>query len=101
MDKGIRHNEGKPKWHLVDFDSLIPLVRVLEKGAEEYGEFNWKKGLDKTEISESLIRHAMKLANGVKIDDSSGFPHYAHIMANAMFYSYFDELSEKDKVNEG
>ena len=29
-EKALRYNEGKPQWSLIDFDSLEPMVRVLE-----------------------------------------------------------------------
>lgn len=57
---------------------------------------NWKKGLDKTEILESLYRHLIKLMAGQELDDETKLHHIGHIMSNAMFYSYFDRL-EKEK----
>lgn len=35
-EKSLRYNSGKPKWGLVHFESLEPLVRVLEYGAHKY-----------------------------------------------------------------
>lgn len=101
MDKAIRHNEGKPRWSLVDFESLEPLVRVLEFGENKYGAFNWKKGLDKKEILESAMRHLIKLMSDIPLDEETKLKHEGHIMSNMMFYSYFNLKEEKDKVNEG
>ena len=36
VEKALRYNQGKPKWSLVHFQSLEPLVRVLEYGAHKY-----------------------------------------------------------------
>src|SRR4051812_1544114 len=36
---GLRYNQGKPKWSLVDFKSILPLVSVLEYGAHKYSTF--------------------------------------------------------------
>ena len=88
-EKGLRYNEGKPKWSLVEFNSLIPLVKVMEYGEKKYSRDNWKKGLDSAEILESLSRHLFALMQGDEIDNESGCEHIGHIMANAMFYSYF------------
>ena len=44
METGTRYNTGKIQWSLVDFDSLEPMVRVLEFGAKKYDAHNWKKG---------------------------------------------------------
>lgn len=100
-NKAVRHNQGKPRWSLVDHQSLESLVRVLEFGEEKYGRWNWKKGLDKTEILESLYRHLIALMDGQDLDEETGLHHIGHIMSNAMFYSYFDRLEKKEKVNEG
>ena len=99
MDKAIRYNAGKPRWSLVDHKSLEPLVRVLEFGENKYGRFNWKKGLDKTEILESLYRHLISLMDGQEFDEETGLHHIGHIMSNAMFYSYFMEEKKVLKGN--
>ena len=88
MDKGLRYNEGKTRWSLVDFDSLEDMVKVLEQGSEKYDDNNWKKGLKTTEIVESILRHTFAYLNGEDIDPESGLHHAGHIMSNAMFLSY-------------
>ena len=50
-DKALRYNEGKPKWSLVHYESMIPMIRVLEYGRHKYSiykdkEGNLKKGVD-------------------------------------------------------
>ena len=86
---GLRFNKDKPKWGLVHYQSLVPMIRVLEKGAEKYAAFNWQKGLDHTEILECLQRHLASLMDGEVNDKETGLPHIGHILCNAMFYSYF------------
>lgn len=87
-NESLRYNEGKPKWSLVDFKSLEPMVRVLEYGCKKYDKDNWKKGLDTTEILESLSRHLFALMSGKEYDEESNLPHIGHILCNAMFYQY-------------
>lgn len=89
-NKALRFNTGKLKWSLIHYQSLTPLVRVLEFGALKYAPDNWKKGLDKKEILESLQRHLAALMDGEEIDPESGLPHIGHIQCNAMFYAYFN-----------
>lgn len=101
MNKALRYNKNKLRWSLVDFDSLQPLVQVLEFGCQKYAKDNWKLGLDRTEILESLQRHLVELFKKEELDEESKLKHIGHIMANAMFYSYFQLKEEKDKVNEG
>ncbi len=94
---GIRHNAGKLRWGLVVFWALSPLVKVLMFGASKYSDDNWKKGLNKREILESLMRHLTALMDGELRDLESGELHIGHIMANAMFWSYFHLKEEKDE----
>lgn len=87
-EKGLRYNQGKLRWSLVHFKSLEPLVRVLEFGARKYDDHNWKKGLNKEEILESMQRHLAAMIDGELNDPESGLPHIGHIMCNTMFYQY-------------
>jgi hypothetical protein len=88
QEKGLRYNEGKLKWSLVDFDAFEDMVRVLEFGAKKYSSHNWKKGLSVTEILESNQRHINGLLRGEYLDPESGLPHHGHIQCNAMFLGY-------------
>jgi len=89
-----RHNEGKPQWSMVDFPSMEPMVRVLEFGANKYSRDNWKKGLPKEQILDSMMRHVFALASGEENDPESGLPHIGHIQCNAMFYAYMAKKEE-------
>jgi hypothetical protein len=106
MEQSLRYNEGKPQWSLVDFKSLEPMVRVMEYGAQKYtteqgsGRDNWKKGLDLTQILESMSRHLFALMSGEIIDPESGQEHIGHIMANAMFWEYhYNKQCEKERCS--
>lgn len=89
MEQADRYNEGKPRWSLVDFSSLEPLVRVLEYGAKKYDDDNWKKGLPFKEVCESMMRHLIAFMGGEDLDQESHQPHLGHIMANCMFLEYY------------
>lgn len=90
-EKGLRFNEGKPRWGLVPQSSLIPMVRVLEFGANKYGNKNWQKGLPVMEICESLKRHLDAFMEGEDNDKESGISHIGHIQCNAMFLQWMVE----------
>jgi hypothetical protein len=91
--KSLRYNEEKPKWSLVHYKSLEPMVRVLEMGAKKYSPDNWKIGLNRSEILESTMRHLTALMDGELLDKESGISHMAHIQCNAMFYNYHEDNS--------
>ena len=99
---GLRYNELKPEWGLVDFDALLSMVHVLMYGKEKYDAHNWKKGLPFTTTIESMLRHIYAFLHGEDIDKESGLPHTWHIMCNAMFLSYYymyfkDEMDDRFK----
>lgn len=87
-EKSERHNSGKPRWSLIHYQSLLPLVEVLTFGAVKYSVDNWKKGFDKKELLDSMMRHVTALVDGQEFDEESKLHHIGHIMCNAMFYSF-------------
>jgi len=87
-ERAMRNNTGKPQWSLVDFEALMPLIYVLEFGAQKYERDNWKKYMPANEIMDSMMRHMIAMNRGELVDPESQLPHIGHIMANAMFYSY-------------
>lgn len=87
-ERGLRYNNGKLKWSLVDYNALEPLVEVLEFGSKKYNPHNWKKGLLVTNICDSMLRHIYSFLNGENLDEESKLSHVGHILANAMFLSY-------------
>lgn len=89
--QALRYNNGKPKWSLVDFNSLKPMVAILEFGAKKYSKDNWKKGMPMSEVIESLLRHTFALLNGEMDDQESKLTHIGHIQCNAMFLAYIAE----------
>ena len=89
-NQAMRKNIGKLRWAVVDWESLVPMVDTLEKGAIAYSLDNWKKGLNREEILESIARHLFSLFKGQEIDPDPRFltHHMGNIMCNAMFYLY-------------
>lgn len=88
-DVSKRYNSGKLEWALVHFGSLAFMVRVLMFGAKKYAPDNWKRGMNKKRILESLLRHLTAMLDGEEYDSESGLPHIGHVMCNAMFYGYY------------
>jgi hypothetical protein len=72
---GYRYNNEKPRWSLVDYKALEPMVEVLEFGAKKYSPNNWKKGLKVTEICDSLLRHTYSFLSGEDNDKESNLSH--------------------------
>jgi hypothetical protein len=98
--QALRYNSGKRLWHLVDYKSLEPMIKVLEFGAEKYSPDNWKKGMPREQLLNSAMRHLVALMDGEVIDSESGLPHIGHLMCNAMFISFFEQGLGSEKAME-
>ena len=89
MDKALRYNEGKLDWTLLDFKSLVPLVKVMTYGEKKYNRFNWQKPCeDPRQHLQSAMRHLISLIDGEETDKESMQRHTGHIMANMMMYNF-------------
>ncbi len=87
--------EGKARMDLVPYELLIPVANWLEKGAEKYGDNNWRKGQPKKEVFASLMRHVVKYWMGHKDED-----HLSAIIVNAFFLMHVDlSMSDNPDLN--
>lgn len=96
-EKSIRLNAGKPRWSLLHYASLEPLVKVMEFGEKKYSRGNWQKGLDLQEIQDSTYRHLNALNDGELYDKETGLLHSGHIMANMMMWNYHFNKQQEEK----
>ena len=81
-----RDNQGKPQLSFI-LDAPVAmkgLARVFEMGAEKYERDNWKKGLNKDEVIDSLVRHLLSYKNGELVDEESQLSHTHHVHWNAL-----------------
>jgi hypothetical protein len=117
QEAGMRFNDGKRQWGLMDFEAVHPyvclfpnfwrgvnltaleeMVKVLEFGAKKYAPNKWKKGLTISSINNSLVRHVLALYKGERFDKESNVSHYGHILCNLMFMSWFRHTQWDDRV---
>jgi hypothetical protein len=81
----LRKNAGKPEFSQLDPRFVEGLMRLMTKGEQKYGKFNWAVGANYSTILDSLMRHYLAICKGEEIDKESGEKHSLHIAANAMF----------------
>lgn len=110
--RAIRLNNGKPRYSLIDYASLEPLVRVLEFGEGKYNRNNWRRPQSKLEILDSLQRHVGELIDKVnegeeENDIETQLHIIGHILANGMFFAYhnrnrtfIEQIKTINKTNE-
>ena len=74
--------EAKPKMSDTPTESIRLLGQVHTMGAAKYGAFNWRdKTVSSTVYYDAAMRHLMAYYDGQDIDEESGLPNLAHVMA--------------------
>jgi hypothetical protein len=112
-ETALRYNKGKLAWGLIHWKCLSFMVEVLMFGAQKYAPNDWKKGMNRTKLLESMQRHVSALFDGETHDEDSKFHHIGHVMCNCMFYAFYvlnpeleipykvdGDFSELDRVQE-
>lgn len=79
-------DEGKPKLTYLPWDVLDRVAFHYEKGAQKYGDDNWRLGMSSLEILDSLMRHTRKYFMGMDDED-----HLSAIVFNALCLIYNEE----------
>lgn len=83
----LRYNEGKAPLSMVleAKEALVGCASVLAFGAKKYARGNWHKGLQHTEVADSVLRHLSSYLAGEDKDPESNLLHVDHILCNALF----------------
>ena len=97
--EAVKHDDGKPDWSLVPFESLEGMVKVLEFGAQKYAGWNWTTngGFPYMRVLRSCLRHLFAWSRGEDKDPESGLSHIHHAMCNLLFISHY--IGNKEKYN--
>lgn len=88
--EGIKFDAGKDPWHLVPFDAIGAIVRVLAFGAKKYGERNWENGMAWSRCYGALMRHLVAWWAGEKGDSETGYSHLWHAGCCVLFLIAFE-----------
>ncbi len=88
IEIGVKHDDGKHRWHLMAWDFLQEMVEVMQNGAEKYSPFNWKlfeyqEAKDK--YFSAAQRHLVAYQLGELRDTESNKTHLAHAACCLMF----------------
>ena len=92
----IKHDTNKTPWHLIPFDALEPVAKVLEFGAQKYSPWNWRehKGFSWTRVFSATLRHLFAWVRGEDLDKETGLPHLAHAVCNLLFLLHYSQNRE-------
>ena len=77
-DGGRKDDGGKDPWHLLPWDAVRGIVKVLRFGADKYQPRNWEKGMDWSRCYSACIRHLTAWFHGEPKDADTGYSHLWH-----------------------
>lgn len=86
---GMRHNEGKLRFDLLQPLATEDLTKVMTKGALKYAERNWEKGMNWSTVLASLKRHISEFEKAQDYDSETGLLHISHAAANIHFLNAY------------
>ena len=86
---GRKDDAGKLRLELVPAEFIEWIAKVLQHGAEKYGEGNWQQGIDIKRLKGAFLRHYYAFEKGELIDPDSGLPHIDQAAVNALFISWY------------
>lgn len=76
---GKKFDGGKAPMELLSHKALLQIAEVFGHGAEKYGRFNYKNGLDWGRVIGAAYRHLGAFNSGEDTDPESGYSHVAHL----------------------
>lgn len=90
---GLRFDQGKIRYDLLQIHGLEELGKVSTIGAVKYADFNYLKGMDWLRIFGSLMRHAFAWWKGEDYDPETGLHHMAHCAWNCLTLVEYSKLN--------
>lgn len=88
---GSKLDGGKAQFHLLPWEAVREVVKVLEFGARKYAPGNWRLVPNATErYGDAAIRHLAAWQGGERCDPESGLHHLAHAGCCVLFALAFE-----------
>lgn len=87
---GVKFDSEKLPYHLIPFEALEEIVKILKYGANKYGERNWEKGMQASRLYSASMRHVTSWWRGRDLDDETSSSHLAHAACCLLFLLELD-----------
>lgn len=95
MTEGRKDDAGKTRWDLVPWEVMDEVARVLTKGAEKYGDDNWRAVMDwNSRYFAAALRHILAWKSGQHADTETGESHLAHAICCLLFLRGLEKADE-------
>ena len=85
---GMKYDQDKLPYHLIDRSMLDTLASVLAYGAQKYAAENWRGGIEYSRLLGAAMRHLHAINDCEDFDEESGLPHVGHAMCCLMFLNW-------------
>lgn len=92
-----KFDNDKPRFSLLPQEALDEVIAGLEHGAEEYGDYNWRRVDDRTRYYDALFRHARSSLKGDLTDEQTQLSHLALVITNALFLLQLEIEDREEK----
>lgn len=94
---GTKADSKKPPITIIPREALEQEAQAFAFGANKYGKYNFRKGIEYTRLLDAVMRHTLAFTDGEDFDPESGESHLAHARANlAMLIYMVKHKSELD-----
>jgi len=96
--KGFKDDSNKLQWHLMPWEPLQEVVKVLMFGAKKYAPDNWQHVDNAQErYFNAAARHLIAYKIGITKDEESNLPAVAHSICCLLFLLWHDSRPPKGK----
>lgn len=82
---GTKHDQGKPPMHLIPWEAMEGVARVMAHGETKYGTHQWRGGFAWGRLAGACLRHLFAWLSGQDKDPESGESHIDHALCCLMF----------------
>lgn len=89
---GVKHDGGKLRPSLMPWESMLPVLRVMEYGARKYSPDGWRDVPEpRLRYWDAAMRHMLAWALGERTDPESGETHLAHAVCSLLYIISFED----------
>jgi hypothetical protein len=97
VNKGVKHDQEKPRYSLLPPFALEEVVKVLTFGSKKYADFNWMELENPNDrLFSATNRHMWAWQRGEKLDSETMCNHLASAITNLLFMLELELLNAKE-----